>query len=184
VARHAALALSFIPAFAERIGTLVATGLIVGESLMGVLFAGVVARTERAGAENSGEVLALVEHFAWAVPLGLVLFFGSTAWLHGWTRGQAKDAPLNEAPMADVGGAVRSAGGFVSHQASAHCRGAGVTYIRKRSSSIVRYCWRMTRNTPVGNVATACSAGRTPTDTSPSSSPLGTAWSVSSQLCQ
>jgi putative OPT family oligopeptide transporter len=84
------------PAFAERIGTLMATGLIVGESLMGVLFAGVVAGAERAGAENSSEVLAVVEHFAWAVPLGLVLFFGSIAWLYSWTRGQAKDAPLHE----------------------------------------------------------------------------------------
>ena len=93
------------PAFAERIGTLMATGLIVGESLMGVLFAGVVAGAERAVAENSGEVLALVEHFALAVPLGLVLFFGSIAWLYSWTRGQAKDAPLHEEPMGGTGGA-------------------------------------------------------------------------------
>lgn len=91
------------PAFAERIGTLMATGLIVGESLMGVAYAGVVAGAERAGAENSGEVLALVENFALAVPLGLVLFFGSIAWLYSWTRGQAKDAPLHEEPRASVG---------------------------------------------------------------------------------
>ncbi|MCC6771197.1 MAG: oligopeptide transporter, OPT family [Gemmatimonadaceae bacterium] len=95
------------PAFAERIGTLMATGLIVGESLMGVAYAGVVAGAERAGAENSGEVLALVENFALAVPLGLVLFFGSIAWLYSWTRGQAKDAPLHEEPRASVGGEVR-----------------------------------------------------------------------------
>ncbi len=95
------------PAFAERIGTLMATGLIVGESLMGVLFAAIVAGAERAGSPNSGEVLALVEDFAWAVPLGLMLFFGSIAWLYSWTRGQAKDAPLNDEPLADVGAAVR-----------------------------------------------------------------------------
>ncbi len=93
------------PAFAERIGTLMATGLIVGESLMGVAYAGVVAGAERAGVENSGEVLALVENFAWAVPLGLVLFFGSIAWLYSWTRGQAKDAPLHEEAMGGTGGA-------------------------------------------------------------------------------
>ncbi|MEP7315286.1 MAG: oligopeptide transporter, OPT family [Sphingomicrobium sp.] len=95
------------PAFAERIGTLMATGLIVGESLMGVLFAAIVAGAEKAGSPNSGEVLALFEEFAWAVPLGLALFFGSIAWLYSWTRGQAKDAPLNDEPMADVEGAIR-----------------------------------------------------------------------------
>ncbi len=78
------------PAFVERIGTLLATGLIVGESLMGVAYAGVVAGAERAGVESSGEVLALVENFAQAVPWGSVLFFGSIAWLYSWTRGQAK----------------------------------------------------------------------------------------------
>ena len=93
------------PAFVERIGTLLATGLIVGESLMGVAYAGVVAGAERAGVESSGEVLALVENFAWAVPLGLVLFFGSIAWLYSWTRGQAKDAPLHEEAMGGTGGA-------------------------------------------------------------------------------
>jgi putative OPT family oligopeptide transporter len=81
------------PGFAERMGTLMATGLIVGESLMGVLYAGIVAGAERAGSENSGEVLALVEDFPWAVPLGLLLFTGGIAALYTWVRGQAKDAP-------------------------------------------------------------------------------------------
>ena len=77
------------PAFAERIGTLMATGLIVGESLMGVAFAAVVASAEGAGSENSAEVLAMVGEFSWAVPLGIVLFTGSIAWLYARTRGQA-----------------------------------------------------------------------------------------------
>jgi len=82
------------PAFAERIGTLMATGLIVGESLMGVLYAGIVAAAERAGSENAGEVLALVEDFPAAVPLGIILFTAIIVGLYAWTRGQAKDAPL------------------------------------------------------------------------------------------
>ena len=77
------------PAFAERIGTLMATGLIVGESLMGVLFAAIVASAERAGSPNSAEVLAVVDEFAWAVPLGILLFAGSIAYLYARTRSQA-----------------------------------------------------------------------------------------------
>ena len=77
------------PAFAERIGTLMATGLIVGESLMGVLFAGLVAGAERAQHPNSNEVLALVENFGWAVPLGIVLFAGAILWLYDRTRRDA-----------------------------------------------------------------------------------------------
>ena len=77
------------PAFAERIGTLMATGLIVGESLMGVAFAAIVASAEGAGSENSAEVLAVVGEFAWAVPLGILLFASSIAWLYARTRRQA-----------------------------------------------------------------------------------------------
>ena len=95
------------PQFAERLGTLMATGLIVGESLMGVLYAGIVAGAERAGSANSGEVLAVVEDFAWAVPIGLVLFFGSVAYLYNWTRGVAKNAPPLDDRLADVQGEFR-----------------------------------------------------------------------------
>ncbi|MEQ1687800.1 MAG: oligopeptide transporter, OPT family [Sphingopyxis sp.] len=76
-------------AFAVRMGTLMATGLIVGESLMGVAFAAIVAGAERAGAVNSAEVLALVSDFAWAIPLGLMLFIGSIGALYAWARGRA-----------------------------------------------------------------------------------------------
>ena len=84
------------PAFAERLGTLMATGLIVGESLMGVLFAGIVAGAERAGSENSAEVLALTDSFAWAIPLGIVLFSASIAALYLKTRTEASTAPAVE----------------------------------------------------------------------------------------
>jgi putative OPT family oligopeptide transporter len=71
------------PAFAERLGVLMATGLIVGESLFGVAFAAIV------GATDNAAPLALVEEFAWAVPLGLVVFAGSIAWLYMKTRSEA-----------------------------------------------------------------------------------------------
>ena len=81
-------------AFAERIGTLMATGLIVGESLMGVLYAGIVAGAERAGSPNSAEVLAVVDDFPWAVPIGILLFAGSIAFLYAKTRRDAATAPF------------------------------------------------------------------------------------------
>ncbi|QNM82478.1 oligopeptide transporter, OPT family [Sphingomonas sabuli] len=81
------------PEFAERIGTLMATGLIVGESLMGVAFAGIVAAAERAGSENSSEVLAIARDYGWAAPVGIVIFAGSIAWLYMRTRAAAASAP-------------------------------------------------------------------------------------------
>ena len=62
-----------------------ATGLIVGESLFGVVFAGIV------GATDNDAPLALVEEFAWAVPLGLVLFAGALAWLYALTRRESAE---------------------------------------------------------------------------------------------
>jgi putative OPT family oligopeptide transporter len=71
------------PAFAERLGVLMATGLIVGESLFGVAFAGIVAAT------RSDSPLEMVKDFPMAVPLGLLLFFGSIAYLYFRTRSDA-----------------------------------------------------------------------------------------------
>ncbi len=56
------------PAFAERIGVLTATGLIVGDSLFQVVYAGVVAGT------GNADILAIVPVSALTVPLGLGLF--------------------------------------------------------------------------------------------------------------
>ena len=64
------------PAFAQRLGVLMATGLIVGESLFGVAFAAIV------GATDNDSPLALVDEFPMAVPLGLLVFAGSLAWLY------------------------------------------------------------------------------------------------------
>ena len=68
------------PAFAERMGVLAATGLIVGESLFGVAFAGIAAST------GSPDALAVVSENAWAVPLGLVAFVSAISWLYLRTR--------------------------------------------------------------------------------------------------
>jgi putative OPT family oligopeptide transporter len=95
------------PEFAERMGTLMATGLIVGESLMGVLYAAIVAGAERAGSENSADVLSMVDDFAWAVPLGLVLFSASIAYLYLWTRRQASKPVQGRDPEGSVLATIR-----------------------------------------------------------------------------
>jgi putative OPT family oligopeptide transporter len=56
------------PAFAERIGVLTATGLIVGDSLFQVVYAGVVAGT------GNADILAVVPASAFTIPLGFALF--------------------------------------------------------------------------------------------------------------
>ena len=77
------------PDFAERIGTLMATGLIVGESLIGVAYAAVVAGAERAGSEDSAGVLAIFGENPWAIPIGILLFSASIAFLYTRTKRQA-----------------------------------------------------------------------------------------------
>jgi putative OPT family oligopeptide transporter len=86
------------PAFAERMGVLMATGLIVGESLMGVVYAAAVAGAEKAGSTDSANVLALVEPYSSVMLVSLVVFSGALAALYFWTKSRASDAP---APMDD-----------------------------------------------------------------------------------
>ena len=76
------------PEFAKRMGVLLATGLIVGESLFGVAFAGIVA------ASGSDAPLAIVgDGFAGtALIIGTLAFVAVTAWLYRDTR--AKVATL------------------------------------------------------------------------------------------
>ncbi len=82
------------PEFKERLGVLMATGLIVGESLLGVAFAGVVAGAERAGSTDSANVLAVVApDWPLAVPLGLILFAAAIVALYAWTRRAAIATP-------------------------------------------------------------------------------------------
>ena len=67
--------------FNKRLGVLMATGLIVGESLFGVVFAGIVA------ASGSDAPLAIVgEDFeTWAIGIGVVLFVATVLALYQWT---------------------------------------------------------------------------------------------------
>jgi hypothetical protein len=77
------------PEAAERLGVLAATGLIVGESLWGVGFAGIVYLT------NSDAPLALVgDGFATpALVGGTILFLGIVAALYRYTRRQVVALP-------------------------------------------------------------------------------------------
>jgi putative OPT family oligopeptide transporter len=68
--------------FKKRLGVLMATGLIVGESLFGVVFAGIVA------ASGSDSPLAVVgDSFEnWAIGIGVVLFVATIVGLYRWTQ--------------------------------------------------------------------------------------------------
>jgi len=81
------------PAFAERMGVLMATGLIVGESLMGVVYAGAVAGAEKAGSEDSASVFALIPAYPAVMVVSLVVFSAAIGALYVWTKGRAADAP-------------------------------------------------------------------------------------------
>jgi putative OPT family oligopeptide transporter len=70
---------------AERLGVLVASGMIVGESLFGVINAGLIV------AANRDAPLAVVpEDFAYATPVASVLLIGLTIWLYGWLLRRAR----------------------------------------------------------------------------------------------
>ncbi|MCL6742094.1 oligopeptide transporter, OPT family [Sphingomonas sp. RB56-2] len=81
------------PAFAERMGVLMATGLIVGESLMGVVFAAAVAGAEKAGSPDSANVFALVEPYSSVMLVSMVVFAAAIGALYYWTKSRATDAP-------------------------------------------------------------------------------------------
>ena len=81
------------PEFAQRMGVLLATGLIVGESIMGVVYAGTVAAT------RSDAPLALVAENAWAVPIGIVVFLALVLGFYAWTR---REAGVAEVPGDDA----------------------------------------------------------------------------------
>ena len=87
------------PAFAERMGVLMATGLIVGESLMGVVYAFAVAGAEKAGSKDSANVLAVVEPYSSVIVVSMVVFAVAIGGLYLWTKGRASVAPaFDDAP--------------------------------------------------------------------------------------
>ena len=76
------------PERADRLGTLVASGLIVGESLWGVLNAGLIV------AFSKDAPIGLVgEDFPPAKWLGFIGFVAVIVWLYGWMLRRARAAP-------------------------------------------------------------------------------------------
>jgi putative OPT family oligopeptide transporter len=67
------------PERAERLGTLVASGLIVGESIWGVINAGLIV-----GLSSDAPIGLVSESFALAPWLGVLGFVGAIVWLYGW----------------------------------------------------------------------------------------------------
>ncbi|WP_067112209.1 OPT family oligopeptide transporter [Sphingopyxis granuli] len=77
------------PEFYSRMGVLLATGFIVGESLFGVLFAGVVA-----GSGSDAPLAVVGEGFATnAILIGVLLFVGVIAFTYRRTRATADATP-------------------------------------------------------------------------------------------
>jgi len=77
------------PEFTSRMGVLLATGFIVGESLFGVLFAGIVA-----GSGSDAPLAVVGEPFETAaILIGLLLFVGAIAYSYRRTRAAADSAP-------------------------------------------------------------------------------------------
>jgi putative OPT family oligopeptide transporter len=77
------------PEHAKRLGVLVASGMIVGESLFGVLLAGLIV------AANNGAPLALVpSDFAPAGPTGWIAFGALILLLYGWKIRRARAAGI------------------------------------------------------------------------------------------
>jgi putative OPT family oligopeptide transporter len=75
------------PERAERLGTLVASGLIVGESIWGVINAGLIVALSK-----DAPIGLVPEDFAPAPWLGLLLFVATIAWLYGWMLKKARAA--------------------------------------------------------------------------------------------
>jgi putative OPT family oligopeptide transporter len=76
------------PDRAERLGTLVASGLIVGESLWGVLNAGLIVALSK-----DAPIGLVPEDFGPAKLLGLFGFVGVIVWLYGWMVRRSRAAP-------------------------------------------------------------------------------------------
>jgi putative OPT family oligopeptide transporter len=75
------------PERAQRLGTLVASGLIVGESIWGVINAGLIV-----GFSKDAPLGLVPEDFALAPWLGVIGFVGAIIWLYGWMLRRARVA--------------------------------------------------------------------------------------------
>jgi putative OPT family oligopeptide transporter len=72
---------------AERLGVLVASGMIVGESLFGVLNAAIIV-----GVNRDAPLAVVPADFAPAMPVGIVAFIGLSMLLYGWLLKRARSA--------------------------------------------------------------------------------------------
>jgi putative OPT family oligopeptide transporter len=73
------------PEYSKRLATLVASGMIVGESLFGVILAGLIV------AFSSDAPLGLVPaDFAWATAIGVIVFIALIAACYAWMMNRAK----------------------------------------------------------------------------------------------
>jgi putative OPT family oligopeptide transporter len=81
-------AASRAPARAERLGTLVASGMIVGESLFGVLNAGLIVALA-----NDAPIALVPAEFAAAQWLGVLGFVGLVGWLYAWMLKRVSGRP-------------------------------------------------------------------------------------------
>ena len=75
------------PGRAQHLGVLVASGMIVGESLFSVLLAGTIVGL------NSDAPFALVEEYTLATVVGLLSFMASIVLLYGWMMRRTKAVP-------------------------------------------------------------------------------------------
>jgi putative OPT family oligopeptide transporter len=78
------------PERAQRLGTLVASGLIVGESIWGVINAGLIV-----GFSKDAPIALVPEDFALAPWLGVIGFVGAIVWLYGWMLRRSRAAPAS-----------------------------------------------------------------------------------------
>jgi putative OPT family oligopeptide transporter len=76
------------PERAQRLGTLVASGLIVGESIWGVINAGLIV-----GFSKDAPIALVPESFALAPWLGVIGFVGLIVWLYGWMLRRSRAVP-------------------------------------------------------------------------------------------
>jgi putative OPT family oligopeptide transporter len=86
------------PGRAQRLGTLLASGLIVGESLWGVIVAGLIVFLGK-----DAPIALVPAEFALAPWLGVLLFAGAIAWVYGWMLRRSR------VMRREVGSAARSA---------------------------------------------------------------------------
>jgi hypothetical protein len=76
------------PGYAKRLAVLIASGMIVGESLWGVALAGLIW-----GTSNEAPLALVPADFPWMNWIGLLLFAALIAALYGWIMQRGKAAP-------------------------------------------------------------------------------------------